>query len=241
MKKYFICLALGLVSMMMLSPINLLARTESTNYIIWGDVFSAGGTENSQSTNYGLSDSIGEAMILSATSTSNNYGVKAGFRELYPDNYLSLSLGSTLIELGSLTTAAAKTASHTMTVDANSPLGVTITVTGSTLTNGSDLITAIGATATTSSPGTRQFGINLVANTSPSIGANPSGTSPIGSAASQYGIANHFAFNSGDTVASAANDINPTIFTVSYLANIADGTPAGNYSTILTYAATANF
>ena len=39
----------------------------------------------------------------------------------------------------------------------------------------------------------------------------------------------------------AENDINATTFTVSYIANIASGTVGGDYSTTLTYAATANF
>lgn len=241
MNKHFRYFALTLVMASLALPLNLFARTQSANYIIWGDVFSAGGTENSESTNYGLSDSIGESMILSATSTSNNYGIKAGFRELYPDNYISLSLGSTSIDLGSLTTSVVKTASHTLTVDVNSALGFNVTVSGSTLSDGSNLITGIGATATSSAPGTRQFGLNLVANTSPSVGAAPSGTAPLGAAAGQYAIADKFAFNSGDTVASSTNDINPTTFTISYIANIAAGTPAGNYATTLTYAATANF
>ncbi len=213
----------------------------STNYVIYADVFSAGGTEDSSSNNYSLQDTIGEALILSATSTSANYGIKAGFREMYPDQYLSFSVPDAEIELGTLSASAASTDSNTMVINTNAVNGFTITVSGSTLTSGTNTINAIGATAAASSPGTEQFGINLVVNTSPSVGANPSGTAPIGSAAGQYGTANSFAFNSGNTVASASSDINQTTFTVSYLANVSSGTDRGTYTTILTYAATANF
>jgi hypothetical protein len=56
-----------------------------------------------------------------------------------------------------------------------------------------------------------------------------------------YDTVDLFALNSGDTVASASVDINETIFTVSYLANISSTTTVGVYSTTLTYSATANF
>ena len=217
------------------------ARTESTNYIIWADVFGGGGLETGASTNYTLQDTLGEAIILSATSSAATYGLKAGFRELYADQFLTLSASAASVDLGTLSNLVATTASHTMTADTNSNSGFTITVSGSTLTSGSNTIGAIGATAASSSPGSEQFGLNLVTNTSPSVGANPSGTSPIGSAAGQYAGSDSFAFQSGDTVASASVDVNATTYTVSYLANIARWTEFGTYTTTLTYAATTNF
>ncbi len=224
-----------------LYPLELMARMESANYVIWADVFNSGGSEDSSSANYGLQDSIGEAIILSATSTSATYGIKAGFREMYPDQYITFAVSSNSIDLGALSDSAVSSASHTMTVDTNAPKGFTITVTGSTLTSGANTINAVGAVAAASSVGTEQFGINLMANTTPSVGADPAGTAPIGSSASQYDTADLFALNSGDTVASASNDINSTVFTVSYIANIAAGTDSGTYTTTLVYAATANF
>lgn len=235
---YFLLISAGLLA---LSGGNIWARMESTNYVIWADVFSSGGTEDSTSANYGLSDTIGEAIILSATSTSANYGTKAGFREMYPDQYLTLSVGATEVNLGTLSTSEAKTGSHTMTIATNAAGGFTTTVSGLTLTSGANDVNAIGAAAVASTPGTEQFGINLIANTSPSVGADPSGTAPIGSAASQYNTANLFAFSTGNTVATSTSPINSTIFTVSYLANISTDTVAGSYSTTLTYSATANF
>ncbi|OGY50624.1 MAG: hypothetical protein A3J59_01320 [Candidatus Buchananbacteria bacterium RIFCSPHIGHO2_02_FULL_56_16] len=217
------------------------ARTESTNYIIWADVFSGGGLDVSTSTSYTLQDTIGEAIILSATSTAAAYGLKAGFRELYADQYLTLSASVSSLDLGTLSNLRATTASHTLAADTNSPSGFTITVSGSTLTSGTNTISATGATAVGSSPGSEQFGFNLVANSAPAAGSNPSGTSPIGSAAGQYGVANSFAFQSGDTVASASVDVNATTYTVSYLANVSTLTEMGTYSTTLTFAATANF
>ena len=228
------------MTVLLLSPVMIDARTESTNYTIWADVFSSGGSEESSSTNYQLSDTIGEGVILSATTTSTGYGIKAGFRELYADQFVTFSVSASSVDFGTLSASAASTASHTMTIDTNATGGFTVTVAGSTLTSGSDTITEIGSTAAVSSAGSEQFGINLVANTSPSVGAAPSGTAPIGSAPSPYGTADNFAYSTGSTVASASQDINETTYTVSYIANIASGTESGTYTTTLTYSATAN-
>jgi len=217
------------------------AETSSTNYVIWADVISSGGSEDDESANYGLQDTIGESLIWSATNTSATYGIKAGFRELYSDRFITLSLGSATVDLGTITAATTGTGSHTITIDATVANGFSMTVSGATLSSGGNTIDAIGTTAAASTPGTEQFGLNLVDNSAPAIGADPGGTAPIGSAVDQYAIANSFAFTSGNTVASSTADINPTIFTVSYIANVGAATPAGDYETTVTYAATANF
>jgi len=231
----------GILIVGCLAPAVIKADTQSTNYIIWADVFNSGGTEGSASTNYSLSDSVGEGMILSPTSTSANYGLKVGFREMYPDNYLTFSLSAGSLDLGTLSSAVARTASHTMLVDTNAAHGYSVVVSGATLAKGTDTIDAIGGTEAASNAGSEQFGINLVANTSPSVGANPSGTAPIGSVASHYGVANKFAFQTGDEIALAASLVNQTVFTVSYIANISSTSVSGAYTTSLTYAITANY
>jgi hypothetical protein len=88
----------------------------------------------------------------------------------------------------------------------------------------------------------QQFGINLVANTTPAIGANKSGTGSGIPTAGVYDTADQFKFNpSGEVVASATAATNTNTFTTSYIANINAVTAAGAYSTVLTYTATANF
>ncbi len=224
-----------------LLPAVLLADMQSANYVIWADAFDSGGSEDDTSANFRLSDSIGEGLILSATSTSANFGIKAGFREMYPTDYLTFTVSTGAINFGTLSSSAVTSASHTMNIDTNAANGFTIKVSGTTLTSGANTITAIGGAAAASAPGTEQFGINLVANTAPAVGANPAGTAPLGSPAANYNTANNFAFQSNDTIASAVAAFNATVFTVSYIANIAAGTENGTYTTNLTYAATANF
>lgn len=242
-KLIFLIIFLFVFGAIALPMAGLLAYTESTNYIIWADVFGSGGSATSTSDSYSLHDTMAEAMILSATSTATNYGIKAGFQEMYYDQYLTFSILDTDIDLGDLDVASATTASQTMTISTNATNGFTITVSGDTLQNGGESIDAIGATAEASAAGTEQFGINLVDNTDPDIGLDPSGTIPIGSAASNYDTADSFAFDdtTATIIAHASNDINATTFTISYLANIAQATVIGAYSTTLTYAATANY
>ena len=215
----------------------------SATYQIWADVIGVGGSEGASSASFGVRDTAGEGVALSATSTSASYGIRAGFREMVRDRVLTFSVGSSAVSLGELSTTAVRTASHTMTVVTNADNGFGLTVSGSTLQRGSgaDSITAIGATSAPSVTGSRQFGLNLAANTDPSIGAAVTGTSPRGAPAEQYAVANQFAFLSGDTVASASGPINSTVFTASYIANISSAVTAGSYSTTLTYTATANY
>ncbi|MDX9893440.1 MAG: hypothetical protein RB292_03425 [Patescibacteria group bacterium] len=234
---YFLFLSLGAL----LCPLNIWARMESDNYVIYADVFSSGGLSTSTSDTYSLHDTIGEAIILSATSTSANYGAKVGFQEMYPGEFLSFAIPDPAVDLGTLSDSATKSDSHTMIINTNATNGFAVTVSGSTLTSGVNTIAAIGATASPSTIGAEQFGINLVANNAPSIGADPSGSAPIGAAASPYDTADQFAFNSGDVVASASSLVNQTTFTISYIANVSTATAQGNYSTTLTFAATANF
>ena len=240
MKKIFL-FVLIFSGVLGFKPAGILADMSSATYPLFADVIGAGGLASSTSTNYLLRDTLAEPIIASATSTSDSYGIKAGFQELYPDQFITLSVGSSSVDLGALSNLSVKTASHTLIVDSNAVNGFTITLSGATLAKGTDDINAIGATAASSTPGTEQFGINLAANTSPSVGVAASGSSPIAAVAGQYALANSFAFASGNTVASASSDINATTFTVSYLANIGSGTVFGTYTTILTYAATANF
>jgi len=246
-KIIFFILILSLAGINLVYVIDTLAVTSSTGYIIFADAFTAGGSDLSSSTLYGLQDSIGEAIISSttnATTTSSTYGIKSGFQELYPDQSLTFSIDSPSVNLGTLNVASTGTSAHTVDIATNATNGFTITATGNkvSLTNADgDTITAIGATAVASTQDTEQFGINLVDNATPNVGADPSGTAPLGSAANQYNTADLFAWASGATVATSTSAIGSTTFTISYIGNIGNDTEDGTYEMTITYAATSNF
>ena len=88
------------------------------------------------------------------------------------------------------------------------------------------------ATAGPSQVGIEQFGINLVANTSPvSFGSNPdNGQFGFGQANNSYDDANNYRYVSGETIAEAPKTSGKTIYTISYLVNVGALTPGGQYT-----------
>jgi hypothetical protein len=156
------------------------------------------------------------------------------------DETLTFTLASDTVDLGTLTTSSTGADTSIMTVATNAKDGYTVSYIGDTLHSGANEITAM------SSPGastinTKQFGINLMANTTPSIGSNVSGLGS-GVPASGYNTQDQFKFNtSGDVIAVASTATNSNVFTTSYIANIDGVTKPGAYSTVITYNVTANF
>lgn len=158
------------------------------------------------------------------------------------------TISGTSVGLGTFSTTSAVHATSVMAASTNAANGYAITVTGTTLTcsvcSGSPTIAAMGTqsangAATTSSPGSAQFGFNLRSNTSLG-GADVSGTGT-GTYGTNYGTVDNFRFFSGDTVATASGSTNANAFTVDYIANVPGSQAAGSYSTTLTYICTATF
>jgi hypothetical protein len=144
------------------------------------------------------------------------------------------------------------TATSQMAASTNAGTGYVITVNGPTLTSGSNTVTAMSS-ATTSVRGTRQFGMNLKANTTatstPAVGTevtpSTNGTNYKGQSKTGYNTVDTFKFNSGDTVAASDNGgAGPTdaqIYTASYIANVSGSQAAGTYTSTLTYICTPTF
>ena len=155
--------------------------------------------------------------------------------------------GALPVALGTLTTGAVSTGLHTILASTNGASGLGITYNGATLTRtgSADTIDAYGATSTAPSAGTEGFGINLASNSSPSISNSAAPTTNAGATctpAGEYDDANEFTFVAGTTTtlltASSAADCT---LKVSYAAAISTVTPAGSYTTTITYIATGTF
>jgi hypothetical protein len=154
------------------------------------------------------------------------------------------------VALGTLSNASTKSGTSKMDASTNASGGLSITYYGDTLkTGGGSSIAAVGNTPSTSNINSAQFGINLAANTTPSVGAAPSGGSVVGT--SPYdgtaGNANKFAYLVSTSATpqpianSAGAPTNTTTLTVSYIANIPGAQAAGSYSTLVTYICAATF
>ncbi len=157
---------------------------------------------------------------------------------------LTFSISDNTISFGSLTSGAARYASgtaagdsseveaHNVVVGTNASNGYTMTVGGSTLTSGVHTITAIGATAASSTIGTEQFGLRLAASGGSGVVQAP------------YSSASSYGFDTGafpDIIATASGSSVNTTYSARYVANITASTEAGAYTGTVTYVATANF
>lgn len=160
------------------------------------------------------------------------------------DETLTFTLASATVALGTLTTSSTGIGTSAITVGTNGTSGYSVSYAGGTLASGAKTIDAM-ASAGGSVQNSKQFGINLMHNTTPNMpaSADKSGTGTgIVPVSSGYDVTNQFKFNvAGDVVATATGPTNTNVFTTSYIANIDAATAAGAYSTVITYTATANF
>ena len=216
-----------------LTPLASAQQSQSTNYQVNEAFFGTGGELESCSGNYCSKQSAGETGV--GNSASTNYQAQGGFNT-DREPYIAFIVTGGSTDLGVLTTANAATATATFSVKTYLSSGYVVQTVSDPPTNTlptSPMLTAL-ATPTASSPGTEQFGMNLVANTSPtSFGANPiqvpDNTFSFGAVASGYNTANLFKYIKGDTIAQSTKSTGETDFTISYLYNISNVTAAGEY------------
>jgi hypothetical protein len=143
------------------------------------------------------------------------------------------------VNFGELSSNTARTGSTQMVVATNAMFGYSLSINGTTMLSGTNVITAL-VSNDVSRPGTNQFGVNLRNNSSPDVGANPSGSGSA-SVAANYNIPNRFRFISGEQVASSSTSDEYRKYTVSYLVNVAKDQAPGVYVSTITYICTATF
>lgn len=150
------------------------------------------------------------------------------------------------------------TATSQMAASTNANFGYVITVSGPTLTSGSNTIAAM-TTAGAGIKGASQFGLNLKLNTTTTVApfgteVDPAYGTPAGHiyggnplAASGYDVADAFKFipngeaGANATVASSTIATDAQRYTISYIVNVPGSQAAGDYTTTLTYICTATF
>lgn len=214
----------------------------STNYGVDEVFMGAGGVNDANSANYNARASLGDTGV--GNSSSNNYQAYGGFTTT-TEPYLEFIVNASTIDLGTLTTSSAKTGSATFTVRTYLASGYVVRTASDPPQNGSYTMAGMASTAP-SSPGTEQFGINLVANTSPTnIGANPvqipDSSFSFGQVATGYDTANQYKYVKGDTIAFSNKSSGTTEYTMTYLANIKSTTPGGIYAMAHNLVATSTF
>jgi len=204
--------------------------SSSDNYQVTETQFSAGTSTKSCSGSYCAKVTIGDTAVGSAGSASNTakFGANSG-----SDPLLEVIVEAGESNLGVLTSET--TATKVMKVKIRSYLseGYVLQIIGDAPKYG-DHTLKTSSTPVQSVPGTEQFGINLAANTNPTVGENalqvPNDQTSFGVAMDNYKAPNLFMFLSGDVVAKSTAATGQTDYTISMIVNIASGTPAGNYS-----------
>lgn len=222
-----------------LAPIVYAADPKSNNYQFNESSIGTGGLYGASSTNYQANSSTGDIAI--GNSESANFQVDSGTKT-QRDPTLSFAVTSSNAVFGKFTPFQASTATATFTVTNYTSYGYIVQVYGKPPTYSNHSIAAMDISGT-SQPGIEQFGINLVANTSPvSFGANPdNGQFGFGSVTDDYNIANRFRYVSGETIAKAEKSSGETQYTISYLVNVAGLTPGGTYLSNQTLVVTGTY
>lgn len=204
------------------------ATPQSSNYRFDESSIGVSSLIESSSANYRGQSGAGDT--AAGNTASPNFQAETGSRTS-PDPNLTFSIDSSNANFGSFSPSLASTATATFSVINYTSYGYVVQLAGTPIKYGSHTIAAMGSNAA-SQPGTEQFGVNLVANTSPqSYGANPNnGGFGFGSVAPNYATPNQFRFVSGETVAQAVKSSGKTSYTLSYLVNVSSLTPGGVYA-----------
>lgn len=221
-------LALGLVVVAGCVSVAYADTLKSAHYQIDESFVGGSGSIQSNSPNYQEGESIGDTAI--GNSASANYQTNLGYTTTN-DPALSFAVNTSTANFGSFSASSAATATSTFQVSNYTSYGYVVQIVGNSPTNGGHALASMSTTGP-SQAGTEQFGINLVANTSPiSFGANPvQGIAGAGTAASNYATANSYRYVSGETIASAPKSSGVTSYTISYIVNVSSLTPGGQYA-----------
>lgn len=210
----------------------LAVTSSSPNYQVTEGEFNAGSMLDSCSGQYCAQASMGD-MAAGGKSTAGKSSASFGAIPDESDPLLEVIIDAGQSDLGVLSTE--QTATKTMVVRVRNYMsdGYTLQIVGTPPRYGDHTLTTL-STPTAAEPGTEQFGINAVANTSPNVGANPlqvpSDQTSFGYITDDYKTPNLFKYASEDIVARSDSESGRTDYTISMIVNISSGTPAGHYS-----------
>jgi hypothetical protein len=224
-------------------------QSSSSSYGVNEVFFGSGGSLSECSTNYCAKTALGEETV--GNSSGGNYKVHAGF-DTTDQPILQFVVNGGTYDLGILSTGTAMTNAATFSVLAYQSSGYVVLLTGTPPAITGHTLAAMSSVAA-SSPGTEQFGINVVLNSNfcgagCNLGANPqqipSSSFGFGTWGTGYGTANQFRFNTttgNNVIAQSTSASGETLYTLSMIANISKLTPAGAYTGSIGLVAVATF
>lgn len=209
-----------------------LAETSSSShYQATETQFGSSSTLENCSDQYCATASIGD---MTEGGDSESPATTAAFGSITnSDPFLEVIVDPGESNLGTLTTEHTATKTTTVRIRNYLSEGYTLQIVGNPPKYGNHILST-PSTPTTSQPGTEQFAINAVANTTPTVGAAPqqvpSDQLSFGVVNGDYATPNLFKFTSGAVVARSETESGRTDYTISMIVNVANSTPAGHYS-----------
>jgi hypothetical protein len=208
------------------------AGSSSPHFMVTDPQFGTGSSVNDCSGHYCANSSAGDT--TAGQTGSDNYKAQAG-GDTSSEPLLEVSTSGGIANLGTLSTTAASTLTMTVSVRCYLTGGYIVQISGDAPSYGLHELPRLTA-PTASQPGKEQFGINLVANTTPAVGHNPaqvpSSKTSFGEVTDNYKIANQFMYKDGDIVAQSLTDSGQTDYTISMILNISNATPSGWYTSM---------
>jgi len=208
--------------------------SSSSHYSVTETQFGSGSALHDCSDNYCAKLSTGDTTV--GRSSSNSYSALFG-SNTSDVPYLAVSVSGGTQDMGVLDDTHTGTATSSIKVTTYLSSGYVMQIVGAAPSQGVHHLSVpmgSGGTPFTSQQGTEQFGINLVANTAPSLGADPvnqpAGTSNTAVVKSNYGTNNEFAYTDGDIVAQSDTGNGEIDYTLSMIINVSKVTPGGKYS-----------
>jgi hypothetical protein len=202
----------------------------STHYSVTETQFGGGSQQHQCSATYCAKSSAGDTAVGNASST--NYSAQFGSNTTDQPLLQVQTGGTSTHDLGVIDSDRTAVASSALTVRTYLMQGYGIELTGSSPSQGTHAILPLSI-PTESQPGHEQFGVNLVANTDPVIGTDPtlqpSGESALQYIASGYSQANKFKYIPGDMLAENFQQSGEISYTLSMILNVSNVTPGGQY------------
>ena len=221
----------------------------AVQYLFGGAINQSGVNQTAYVRIFAYSSSDGTGPYVDASSVAYSTAVSIDTQAFVPPHLIfcvgiSVALDCSsatgnFIQLGELQPNTTALATSQYSGATNDPTGYTVSIVGTTMTSGNNVIPAL-ASPTNPSTGQSQFGINLRNNNNPDVGIDPIGPGSA-TASGKYGQLNSFVFESGDIISSTDSTTEYDRFTVSYIVNVSDAQPPGVYNATFTYVATASF
>lgn len=216
--------------------------SSSAHYKVEETQFGAGASlQQCSGDQYCAKTSVGDTTVGSTRSA--NYSAEAGFNTSDVPLLEVIAINESN-DMGVLDTTKTGTALTEVKVRSYLSSGYVMEVTGDSPSQGSHNLDTL-TTPTTSQQGQEQFGLNLAANSTPNIGADPvqvpSSAFSFGVVTANYNQANKFMYQSGDVVAQSASSTGETDYMISFIANITNVTAAGRYTSNLSAVVVATY